>query len=192
MIEVVASLVSTETKITAALTKGVTTQSESDALNDVIEKSIRGGRFDWFKWLQDDSRSTLIEAYAEYVRGGNKEPKPDIEQTNVLTMVRFLGKKMAEQNQANDGLIQLVYGFLSDICHPAAGGNLLQVANHPSQGWWQLSPGFSDDVLRWYCLNSTVPVLARVCEVATRSINQLTAWCKTISFPTSGPNLGQT
>ena len=193
VIEVVASLVSTETKITTAITKGVTTQSESDALNEVIDKSIRAGRFDWSKWLQDNTRSALIEAYAEYARaGGNKVPKPDIEQTNVLTMVQSLGKKMTERNSANEGLIQLVYGFLSDICHPAAGSSILQFANHLNEDWWQLGPGVSDDLLRWYCLNSTVPVLARVCEEGTRSLNQLTALSNTLPTPSSGPHLEQT
>lgn len=175
VIEVAASLVSTETKVTAMLTKGVTSQAESDALDEVIDKSIRGGRFDWSKWLQDDSRTKLIEAYAEYARGDGKEPKPDIEQTNVLTMVRTFGRKIAEKNSADEGLIQVVYGLLSDICHPAAGGNLLQLINHPNPRWWQLGPGVSDDLLRWYCLHATVPVVARVCDEATNSNNKLTA-----------------
>ena len=191
VIEVVASLVSFETKVSALLIKGITTQSESDFLNDLIDKAIRGGRFDWTKWLRDDSRSKLVEAYAEYARGA-KEPKPEIEQTNVLTMVRSLGKRMSEQNPADEGLVELVYGLLSDICHPAAGGNILQLANHLSEDWWQLGTGVSDDLLRWFCLCATVPVLARVCEACTRSLNQLTALCKTISVGTSGPNLGQT
>lgn len=181
LIEVTATVVYYQTEVTRMLVEGIKTQTQMDELGVLLEKSVRGSRFDWARWLASDAtRRELTKAFAD-----KEKITVEIEQVNVLTMIKRLGKHFTEERSENDGLIDLAYGLLSDICHPSAGANLLQLANKPTDGWWIVQPEVTDDLMRWYCLNTTIPLVQTIAQAAATSLTALTRTASSIHTASS-------
>jgi len=162
IIEVTASVVYFDASIIPSLTKGIRSRQEMDDLAALIEKHLRAGRFDWKRWLGESKfRDELIKEYADK----KDEPKPEILQTNVVTMIKYLDDRVSLKDQSQKGMIKLIYAVLSDICHPAVGAHILLLANRSADGWYVADSEPTDELLRWYCLNTTVPVLERIHDV---------------------------
>lgn len=170
LIELASSIVYVEVKVTSALRSGIRTQEDLRTLLNVFERAVRGGTIDWARWLMGgETRRQIMEEYAE-----GKRPRASLMQARVGEMKNFLDERLAASSPESKGLIHLIYGILSDICHPSAGAQLLQLANRPTEGWWVLEPSPSDEMIRWYCLNTTVPLVESIGKAAAHSLSNLT------------------
>lgn len=155
IIEVTASVVYFDISIIPLLTRGIGSQQEMNEVTAVIEKHLFAGRFDWERWLKGGKyKDELKKEYAE----NEDEPKPEIFQTNALTMIKHLDTRFSQKDTTSKGMVKLVYALLSDICHPAIGAHILLLANRPTEGWYVVDSEPTNEIVRWYCLNTTVPV----------------------------------
>jgi len=89
---------------------------------DSLRAAVMSSRFDWVKYLSDHAtRQKMIDEYSSAPR----EQAPADQATNVFTMVDRLADRLEGVMPRARGIVHLDYALLSDLCHPAAGSNLV-------------------------------------------------------------------
>lgn len=86
-----------------------------------LDMGITGSRFAWSDFVKGGaSREALREQYAQTAKVASPASP-----TNVAGMVEKLERKLKATFPALGGTTNMAYAMLSDMCHPAVGGNLL-------------------------------------------------------------------
>jgi hypothetical protein len=178
-LELVASVVYFERRVVERLVTGLSTQEELDAVLDDFRRALQGSRFDWGRWWTGGaSVTTLVEDYRNAKKGDL--PTADIVQTNVATMIDHLEKAVTAVDPAAKGRVIMLYGMLSDMCHPAVGGDMLFVDPQAPAGWVGHLPHHDDDVISWAVAAVTLPAITDVGKIAVGTMNRLVATAKSL------------
>lgn len=175
-IELAGAIVYYEKRITALLTAGISTQKQMERFNDIVQKAIRGGRFDWIRWVRGGADlQTLITEYADE----NANSTSPIRVKNALDFVKCLDESVATE-EPPPGIIRTVYGLLSDICHPAVGGYMLYLSIPQPPGYLKFEAYPSTKMASWFVGSIISPTANRLMKHAARSLNRLTYVASTV------------
>lgn len=175
-IELAGAIVYYEKRITALLTAGISTQEQMERFNDIVQKAIRGGRFDWIRWVRGGADlQTLITEYADE----NANPTSPIRVKNVLDFVKCLDESVATE-EPPPGTIRTVYALLSDICHPAVGGYMLYLSVPQPPGYLKFEAYPNTKMASWFVGSIISPTANRLMKHAARSLNRLTYVASTV------------
>ncbi|MFO0710812.1 MAG: hypothetical protein U0353_13280 [Sandaracinus sp.] len=172
-VELVAALVHFETRTTAKLAKGISTQAEMDELMAHLRRAGRGSRFDWQRWwMEGEDRKSLVEQYGK-LKKPIDAPKPEVEQINVMTMIDHLDSEVSSLDPAAKGRVYLLYSMLSDMCHPAQGGDLLFADPSGPVGYVSHSATVDEGVFAHQLASIALPALCDCAQIAARALNRL-------------------
>lgn len=175
-IELAGAIVYYEKRITALLTAGICTQEQMDRFNDIVEKAIRGGRFDWIRWVRGGADlQRLIREYADE----NANPTVRVRVKNVWDFVKCLDEAVATEEPPL-GTIRTVYALLSDICHPAVGGYMLYLSVPQPPGYLKFEAYPNVTMACWFVGSIISPTANRLMRHAARSLNRLTYVASTV------------
>ncbi|MHC4176834.1 MAG: hypothetical protein ACYSWU_04975 [Planctomycetota bacterium] len=174
VLEVTAAVVYYVSKMTETLPDGGLTDEDCQRFGDLLDKALGGGRFDWSRWASGaEDRQKLREAYGAWARRKADEPKPELQQTNVMTMVQHLAKHMGSREEQHRGLVETSYALLSDMCHPSVGATFLATLSEPEDDRSVVRPGASDLLINWYWWEVISPVLQPIMIAAKDSLEQI-------------------
>ena len=178
-LELAASVVYFERRIVERLTKGISTQAELDALLEEVRRALQGGRFDWGRWWKGGADvAALVQEYRDAKKGA--VPTAEIVQTNVVTMIDHLERAATDLDPAAKGRVTMLYGLLSDMCHPAAGGDMLFIDPGAPSGWVAHLDHHHDDMITWAVSAVTLPAIVDIGRVARASIHRLASVARTL------------
>jgi len=169
LLEVTAVVSFTQDRVERRLRAGIATREDSQELSDLLEKSVRSGRFDWELWLSIPSGPPQL--LAKYALDPKLARRGD--QVSVLTRIEQLDQRMDALHPGTKGGILLAYDLLSDMCHPSVGAHFLYVAPERRLGWYGFDPLPSDDLLRQYCLWTTTPLVENLAKLDAEALNAL-------------------
>lgn len=173
LLEMTASFVYFENRAIAPLrAKAEHTPAEYRSILDFMIGATSNGRFDWNRWTSGkEDALVLMEDFAFELSNA----LPAHKQTNVMTMINALEKRITQRWPHMAGRTQLHYALLSDLCHPSVGRFVLTVENdHNVQGYsvpiLQFHTIPSDQKVRWFLLNTTVPMVSQLANIARDSV----------------------
>lgn len=174
VLEVTAAVAYHRSKIRKLLADGELSVDAIESLVKCLDTALRGGRFDWERWTSEGtSREDLRQAYDDSRRRGAKKPSPEIEQSNISTIVGHLAKEVADWAQCGKEDVDLWYALLSDICHPSFGSNLLAQLSRPAEDQSVIGPRASVDLMRWYWVEVVSPVVVPLLSYAEERLDEL-------------------
>lgn len=175
-VETAAAVIYCEAKVSPALTSGIGTQEQLDELMAFLDQIATAGRFDWARWLPGgEPRESLKRDYANGL-----DPRASRQQVNVMTMLKALDRRLTALSSESRGMIRLAYDILCDICHPSVGGYIFHLATASKPGWLAIGGEVTAEQLRWYCGNTTVPLVDSVARLAARALSDLTHITKSL------------
>lgn len=166
LIEIVASFVYFENRVVKPLReKPEHPPDEYAKILDFLIDFNGTGRFDWLRWQGgEESVRALMQDYS----ADKKKALPERQQTNVMTMLAALEKRITERWPPLAGRTELQYALLSDLCHPSVGRHLVVFENyrvHESPEGpvpvFKYQFARSDRKVRWFLINTTVPMVSQ-------------------------------
>lgn len=163
-------------KIEQLLPDGDLSDEVCDEFVKLLDTAVRGSRFDWGRWAADGPEwQSLRDAYHAWRRDKKKapEPKPELEQVNVMTMVEHLAKGMEGRPECGNGHIEMSYALLSDICHPSVGASTMALLSEPADEHDIIGPGVSDSLMAWYWVEIVSPLVKPIATFAEERLHKI-------------------
>jgi len=180
VLEVSAALGYYVAKFEAMLPDGEWSDEVCDEFVKLLDKAVRGSRFDWGRWASDGSdRQNLRDAYDAWrqIKDGKKkreaEPTPELTQVNVQTMVEHLANEMGSHPRCGKGYVETTYCLLSDMCHPSVGATLVALLNEPADDHDIIGPGVSDSLMAWYWVEVVSPLVKPITAFAQERLDKI-------------------
>jgi len=168
LIETTAKLVHFREKCRPLENRVETDEAKIRAFLTEIDKVVYGSRFDWASLLK--SPQTLIDSYGKSMK---KSLPARVEATNVITLVESLNKRHAQEFD-EVGMVGFLYSYLSDLVHPAAGGDMLVIRPAPGlPGVVRFGATPTRESIRFLLLKAAVPS-AEICCRHMLALSQLT------------------
>jgi hypothetical protein len=177
-----------ESRLSRMLVKGIVDQPSLDDLMKVIREAVGGGRFDWAPFFEGGAAADeLLKRYAD-ASSVEKEPTQEIRQRSVATFVSHLDERFAEDHPRHSGRIRVLYAMLSDIGHPAFGGDLFFAEVPQEPGWITHRAEPHDDVVRDFVRRIALPVLLDVATLVATELKRLGSLADSLRSEPSGPS----